>query len=134
VDRVPPTANNFQLDLPNFNRPDLSQDVDFEIVAIIGDYAGRTKYLFTDRPMYAFRSGVAMPPELAVITQKRYSTGDPSQEEIYAALMDTKPEQIIIYRFAYPAVRDYMETRNFVRVDNSIRARHYVMREIIDDQ
>jgi hypothetical protein len=82
--------------------------------------------------MYAFRSGVAMPPELAVITQKRYSTGDPTQEEIYEVLMRTKPEQVVIYRFEYPALREYMQTRNFVRVDNSIRARHYVMREILD--
>lgn len=133
-DRVPPTADNFRLDFPNFRAPDLSKDVDFEIVALIGDYADRTHYLFTDRPMYAFRSGVAMPPELAVITQKRYSTGDPSQEEIYDVLMETKPEQIIIHRFEYPAVREYMKTRNFVRVDSSIRSRHYVMREIMDSQ
>lgn len=132
VERVPPTANNFHTNLPNFRSPDLSKDVDFEIVAIIGDYAEQTDYLFTDRPMYAFRSGVAMPPELAVITQKRYSTGDPTQEEIYRVLMETKPEQIVIYRFEYPAVREYMETRNFVRVDNSPRARHYVMRELIE--
>jgi hypothetical protein len=131
-DRVPPTVDNFQLDLPNFGSPDLSSDVDFEIVALIGNFSDRTDYLFTDRPMYAFRSGVAMPPELAVITQKRYSTGDPTQEEIYAALMRTKPEQIIIHRFAYPAVREYMENRNFIRVDNSPRTRHYVMREIMD--
>lgn len=132
IDRTPPTANNFRLNFPNFRTPDLSQDVDFEIVALIGDYSDRTSYLFTDRPMYAFRSGVAMPPELAVITQKRYSTGDPTQEEIYAVLMETKPEQIIIHRFEYPAVRRYMEIRNFVRVDNSPRTRHYVMRAIID--
>jgi hypothetical protein len=48
--------------------------------------------------------------------------------------MDTKPEQIIIHRFEYPAVREYMETRNFVRVDSSIRSRHFVMREIMDKQ
>jgi hypothetical protein len=132
VDRIPPTADNFRLDLPNFRSPDLSKDVDFEIVALIGDYADHTNYLFTDRPMYAFRSGVAMPPELAVITQKRYSTGDPTQEQIYTILLETKPEQIIIHRFEYPAVREYMETRNFVRVDNSPRTRHYVMRAIID--
>ena len=132
VERVPPTANNFHANLPNFRSPDLSEDVDFEIVAIIGDYAGQTDYLFTDRPMYAFRSGVAMPPELAVITQKRYSTGDPTQEEIYRVLMQTKPEQIVIYRFEYPAVREYMATRNFVRVDNSPRARHFVMRELLE--
>ena len=132
LERVPPTADNFRLDLPNFAAYDLSQDVDFEIVAIIGNYAERTHFLFTDRPMYAFRSGVPVSPGLAVITQKRYSTGDPTQEQIYSILLETKPEQVILTRFDHPAVQRYMQPRNFIRVDKSPVSRHYVMREIMD--
>jgi hypothetical protein len=47
---------------------------------------------------------------------------------------ETKPEQVILGRFDFPAVRDYMETRNFVRVDNSPRSRHYVRGDIFTDQ
>jgi hypothetical protein len=64
------------------------------------------------------------------MTKKRYSTGQPSQEEIRVIMEETKPEQVILGRFDFPAVRDYMETRNFVRVDNSPRSRHYVRGDI----
>ncbi len=128
--RIPPTINNFRIDLPNFGTYEPSDQVDFEIVALIGKYAEQTHYLFTDRPMYAFRSGMRVHPGLAVITQKRYTTGEPSQEEIAAILEEIKPEQVILSRFEIPAVREYMSTRNFVRVDNSPVSRHYVRGDI----
>jgi hypothetical protein len=128
--RIPPTINNFRIDLPNFGTYEPSDQVDFEIVALIGKYAEQTHYLFTDRPMYAFRSGMRVHPGLAVITQKRYTTGEPSQEEIAAILEEIKPEQVILSRFEIPAVKEYMSTRNFVRVDNSPVSRHYVRGDI----
>jgi hypothetical protein len=132
--RIPPTANNFRFDLPNLGTYDPIDHVDFEIVALIGKYADETHYIFTDRPMYAFRSGMQVHPGLAVITQKRYSTGHPSQEEISAILEEIKPEQVIISRFMIPAIQEYMATRNFVRVDNSPRSRHYVRGDIFRAQ
>lgn len=131
--RIPKSFNNFRLDLPNLGTYDPVDDVDFEIVGLIGKYADKTHYLFTDRPMYAFRSGMAVPPGLAVITQKRYITGQPTQDEITAILEETKPEQVIISRFSIPAVQKYMETRNFVRVDNSPRSRHFVRGDIYEN-
>ena len=80
--------------------------------------------------MYAFRSGMPVHPYLAVITAKRYYTGQPSPEEILSILLETKPEQVIINRFDFPAVKEYMEPRNFRRVDNSPKSRHYVIGEI----
>jgi hypothetical protein len=95
-------------------------------------YVDKTKHLFTDRPMYAFRSGIPVHPYLAVFTRKRYATGQPSQEEILSILLETKPEQVILGRFNIPAAQEYMETRNFVRVDSSPRSRHYVKRDIYE--
>jgi hypothetical protein len=131
--RFPPTIRGFKLNLPNIlGTYDPAEQTDFEIVAIMADYADKTHIVFTDRPMYAFRSGLPVHPYLAVMTEKRYSTGQPTQEEILAILEQIKPEQVILGRLDIPAVRDYMETRNFVRVDNSPRSRHYVAREIMD--
>ena len=128
--RIPNSLNRFSLDLPNLGTYIPEDQFDFEIVAIMRNYADQTNIVFTDRPMYAFRSGIPVHPYLAVITQKRYVTGDPSQEEIFSILIQTKPEQVILGRFDIPAVQDYMETRNFVRVDSSPRSRHYVKGEI----
>ena len=130
--RVPLTLKGFSLDLPNFGTYDPADQADFEIVAIMRKYADRTNYLFTDRPMYAFRSGIRVHPSLAVITEKRFVTGELSQKEIYSILIETKPEQVILNRFDFPAVQEYMETRNFIRVDSSPRSRHYVKGEISD--
>ena len=122
------------IDAPGYKTLSEGDHVDFEIVALIRRYADKTNYLFTDRPMYAFRSGMRVHPGLAVITNKRYVTGEPTQEEILAILEEVKPEQVIITRFHIPAVIEYMETRNFVRVDNSPRSRHYVRGDIFTDQ
>ena len=128
--RIPPTLERFRFDLPNFGTFDPADQADFEIVAIMRNYADQTNIVFTDRPIYAFRSGIPVHPYLAVITEKRYITGQPSQEEILSILLETKPEQVILSRFHFPAVQEYMETRNFVRVDSSLRSRHYVKGEI----
>ena len=131
--RFPFVIREFGLDLPNFFGPyEASDQPDYEIVALIRKYAKNTHILFTDRPMYAFRSGASIDPYLAVITEKRYATGKPSQEEILSLLEADKPEQIILSRFDIPAAYEYMEIRNFVRVDNSPLARHYILREIYE--
>jgi hypothetical protein len=133
VQRIPPTIRGFKLNLPNIcGTYDPAEQTDFEIVAIMGNYADRTNIVFTDRPMYAFRSGLPVHPYLAVMTEKRYSTGQPTQEEILAILEETSPEQVILGRLDIPAVREYMEERNFVRVDNSPRSRHYVRSDIVN--
>jgi 4-amino-4-deoxy-L-arabinose transferase-like glycosyltransferase len=131
--RLPVTLKGFRLDFPNFDTYEVSDQPDYEIVALIRNFANKTHYLFTDRPMYAFRSQVPVYPGLAVITEKRYATGEPSQEEITSILEVTKPEQIILSRFNLPAVNEYMRTRNYVRIDNSPRSRHYVMQKIYQD-
>ena len=130
--RIPPTLRGFNPDLPNLGTYTPEDQPDFEIVAIINKYADKTNYLFTDRPMYAFRSGIPVHPYLAVFTRKRFATGQPSQEEILSILLETKPEQVILSRFNIPAAQEYMETRNFIRVDSSPRSRHYVKRDIYE--
>jgi hypothetical protein len=130
--RVPPTLRGFNPDLQNLGTYTPEDQPDFEIVAIINNYVDKTNYLFTDRPMYAFRSGIPVHPYLAVFTRKRYATGQPSQEDILSILLETKPEQVILSRFNIPAAQEYMDTRNFIRVDSSLRSRHYVKGEIFD--
>jgi hypothetical protein len=131
--RLPPTFATFRTDLPNFiisNNP--NGNVDYEVVASINKYADKTNYLFTDRPMYAFRSRILVHPYLAVMTKKRYAIGEPSPEDLLSILIETKPEQIILARFDYPAAHKYMETRNFVRINPLARAEHYVKRDIYE--
>jgi hypothetical protein len=130
--RIPPTLKGFNIHLPNLGTYAPEDQPEFEIVAIMNKYVDKTNHLFTDRPMYAFRSGIPVHPYLAVFTEKRYATGQPSQEEILSILLETKPEQVILSRFNIPAAQEYMETRNFIRVDSSPRSRHYVKGDIYE--
>jgi hypothetical protein len=131
--RIPLTVKHYRADLPNLGTYHPDDQTDFQIVTLITRYADKTEYVFTDRPMYAFRSGAQVHPGLAVLTGKRYSTGDPTQEEILSILEEINPGQIIVGRFDIPAVREYMAERNFVRVDNSPRSRHHVRGDIFYD-
>lgn len=131
--RIPPTFDVLRIDLPNFtNNFDPNDEADYQVVASIRNYADKTNFLFTDRPMYAFRSRIPVHPYLAVMTKKRYAAGQPSQEELLSMLTAFKPEQLILARFDYLAAKKYMEPRNFVRTNPLLRPEHYVRREIYE--
>jgi hypothetical protein len=68
--------------------------------------APQTHWIVTDLPMYAFRLGVPVPPELAVFSAKRVETGDLDREDILAEVRKYRPEQILIGRFRFPGLRE----------------------------
>jgi 4-amino-4-deoxy-L-arabinose transferase-like glycosyltransferase len=65
-------------------------------------FAPQTLWLVTDRPMYAFRAGLLVPPELAVFSSKRVETGYLTASEVQAVIQRYQPEQILIGRFEFP--------------------------------
>lgn len=71
------------------------------IMTTMQRYADVTKWVVTDLPSYAFFTGKASPPELAVITSKRYKTGELSEDEIIAVIEKYRPEQVLVGRFKY---------------------------------
>jgi hypothetical protein len=128
--RVPPTLAQFDLRLPNLNDLDRDEFHDREIVGLIWRYAPHTEWIFTDRPMFAFRTQLRVPPFLAVLTQKRLETGALTDEQILAVLEEYRPEQILSARFRLPVIQEYMRTRNFRRVDSHSWYRLYVRVDI----
>jgi hypothetical protein len=68
-----------------------------------------TTWVFTDRPMIAFRAGYPVIPELAVITEKRLISGDISDADILESVQEWQPEQVLIGRFDLPLVMDYLD-------------------------
>lgn len=128
VERVPETLDGLDARLPNFTGPRPGEESERNLLAAMSDYAGQTRWLFTDRPIFAFLTGLPVPPGLSVISQKRLFTGDLTEEEIAAALEDYSPEMILNARFPLAAVQEYMRTRNFFRIDSSLRYRLYFRR------
>ena len=105
------------LDRELMNRPRLT---DFNLRATPGKlkvlrtmdtYIDQTHWIMTDMPMYAFRVGRPVPPDLATFSQKRLSTSSLTEEDILAAMREYQPEQVLIARFQIPALEEYVQER-----------------------
>ena len=71
-------------------------------------YAPQTKWMVTDEPMFAFRAGISVPPNLAVISWKRFAAGDLTADEILQTLLQLRPEQVLFGRFDLPKINQYL--------------------------
>jgi hypothetical protein len=97
------------------NRPRLS---DFPLKATAGKlrvlrtmnvYVDQTNWIVTDMPMYAFRVGRPVPPNLATFSSKRLATGSLTDEDILDAMREYQPEQVLIARFKIPVLEAYLQ-------------------------
>lgn len=103
------------LDRGLMNRPRLS---DFPLKATAGKlrvlrtmnvYVDQTNWIVTDMPMYAFRVGRPVPPNLATFSSKRLATGSLTDEDILDAMREYQPEQVLIARFKIPVLEAYLQ-------------------------
>jgi hypothetical protein len=120
----PATLRQFRGGWPNL-RADPSANVqERQIVAILSDHASGTSWLFTDRPMFAFLADLPVPPNLAVLSRKRLETGELTSAELLSMLEEYKPELILKGgRFDLQAVDEYMQRRDYRRLDDTGRYR-----------
>jgi hypothetical protein len=59
--------------------------------------------------MYAFRAGLPVPPEVAVLSIKRIKSGNITSAQVLQVLKTYTPEQVVLARFRYglPSVQLY---------------------------
>jgi 4-amino-4-deoxy-L-arabinose transferase-like glycosyltransferase len=79
------------------------------ILRKLDKFAPQTNWLFTDQPMIAFRAGLLVPPELAVLSSKRVETGFLSPDEVQSAFQRYRPEQVLIGRFDFPGLSQALQ-------------------------
>lgn len=79
-----------------------------KVMRRIQQYADRTNWMVTDLPMYAFRAGIPVPPELAVISGKRFAAGELSEQDIIAVVDEYHPEQVLVGRFELPLLEQHL--------------------------
>jgi hypothetical protein len=77
-------------------------------------YAPQTHWVVTDLPMYAFRARLPVPPNLAVFSVKRFETGNLSEVEIVDTIREYHPEQILLGRYEYPLVENFLKGRYYL--------------------
>jgi len=55
-----------------------------------------TQYIFTDQPIYSFHSGIPVPPRLAILSLKRFWTGEMSNARLVAELEAAQPGLMLL--------------------------------------
>ncbi len=75
----------------------------------MSNHAPETRWVVTNLPMYAFRVGLPVTPFLAVMSEKRLSTGELSEEQIIQIVDEVNPEQVLIGRRSFPELEAYLE-------------------------
>ncbi len=134
VNRLPATLKRLEPKLPNFGGLTTEDLAEYGIVATMRKYADQTHWVYTDRPMFAFRARLPVPPYLAVMSKKRLASGVLADDQILGILIEYQPEQIFQERMDLPAVEEYMSIRNFRRVDTTNKFRLYIRLDILETQ
>jgi hypothetical protein len=97
---------------PYYNlQAELEPPKELRIVREINRYAPETQWMVTDMPIYAFRAGLPVPPELAVFSIKRVASGDLSEAYILEIIDRYDPELILWGRFDLRELRVELASR-----------------------
>ena len=92
-------------------------------------FAPQTNWVVTDLPMYAFRARLPVPPNLAVLSSKRMTTGNLTEAQIMQTILMYRPEQVLFGRFAYPNIDTYLR-ENYRLVHSKDEMKLYVRRDL----
>ena len=109
--RIQDSLQGFKARLPNLIAGGQLNIPEYEAIAIMGKCDPGGSLLITDRPMYAFRSLREVPPELAVFSLKRLTTGWLTEEDVIASVDERRPKVVLLGRFRFPLVSSYLKSR-----------------------
>jgi 4-amino-4-deoxy-L-arabinose transferase-like glycosyltransferase len=115
---------------PLFGRP---SPENVEITQRLLTYKESTRWVFTDRPIYAFRMGLRVPPETAVMSFKRFNSGSLTLKDLLSVLENYRPEQLVFARWVSKIKNDsslsnYINenySRTYTNKDNT--EEHYLL-------
>ena len=131
--RLPSTVQQFDFKLPNLRAQPVEYSEDGEILALMADYAHLTNWVYTDRPMFAFRTQLSVPPHLAVLSKKRIAAGVLTEDQILEILEEYEPEQVFSGRLNLPVIQEYLSSRNYDRIDSSAHYRLNVLEDFLQN-
>ena len=79
------------------------------LTAVMKQYADQSRWVFSDRQIYAFAAGVPVPPELSVTSRKRLLTTKMSNEDIVDILRKYSPDQVVMGGWRMPMTTPMLE-------------------------
>lgn len=104
-------------DTTKYNQQDYSRQL--EIVNLLVENTRANRWLFTDRPIYAFYAGLQVPPKIAVFSMKQLVTKKLTYPDILLVLQKYRPEQILLGRFR-KGIKSNTEIRSYISKHYSI--------------
>jgi hypothetical protein len=122
---------NYLSPKPELNVNDLYLGPNYDkILRVVFKYAPKTEWMATDLPMFAYRAGLLDPPNLAVITSKRYTSGLITEDEIIQTIKDYQPGMVLLGRFEYPLVKTSLAS-NYQLVYEADQADLFIRRDLL---
>lgn len=107
--RIPGHLEVYKPKLPNlFDDIELNTR-EYEVLAAMNRYDPAGGLIVTDRPMFAFRSEREIPPQLAVFSNKRLTTGWLTEDEVITAIREYDPKLVLLARFGLPNVQSFVQ-------------------------
>ena len=111
-------------------RPNYIQQVADRLEADAGA-TDKSDWIFTDHPFYAFQAGLAVPPEIAVLSRKTLEANIIRQEQLAKVLRDYAPQFVLFERFTdsySPEVMDEIHAHYTKEIEEG-PARYYIRHE-----
>ncbi|WP_193895621.1 ArnT family glycosyltransferase [Nostoc sp. LEGE 06077] len=102
-----------------------------QIVDILLKHKKYTKWLFTDYPIYAFYSGLPVPPEIAVLSHIRIESKSITAEELISVLQIYHPEQVLLCKSK--TINNYLIdylNKNYLKTYQNTRCNHFLLKGI----
>lgn len=122
--------------LTQFEQPSTTaneQRAPFEdrVMRKINQYAAQTSWMVTDLPMFAFRAGIPVPPNLAVISAKRFTSGALTEETIIETVREYNPEQVLIGRFKLPGLEQSLNENYALILERDQELKLYIRKDLL---
>lgn len=90
-----------------------------QTLAFLSKYKKDTRWIFTDRAIFAFYAGILVPPELAVISSKRILTNKLEPNYLLNKLKEYKPELILFTGFLESLPDYYLKITPYIEKNYS---------------
>jgi 4-amino-4-deoxy-L-arabinose transferase-like glycosyltransferase len=103
--------------LTYLSEPDVKSDD--PILLEMEKTAQQSPWIVTDEPMYAFRTGMLVPPNLVVFSKKRLESGQLPIPEILDTLRSYNPELVLLGRFGLPELDNYLNQHYQLIIEES---------------
>jgi 4-amino-4-deoxy-L-arabinose transferase-like glycosyltransferase len=106
-----------------------------QLISSVLRYKDKSNWIYTDNSLVAIHTNLLIPPEVAVITKKRFGKSDNYKQTLLEVMKIYKPEQVILMNYFHrdlrsdPQITSYLNTYYKPVIYNS-EIHHYILKNI----